>query len=97
MVIKKVPAPLGAEAKPRESRGIIDVCDIEALCDAIEELVQKRKRSPRDRATDHRGSASDETRRAEAARRRNRLPGSMTSASMAGSCGNRSLSKDMSE
>jgi hypothetical protein len=38
MVIKKVMALFRADAKPQE---IVDVYDVEGLCDAIEEVVKK--------------------------------------------------------
>jgi hypothetical protein len=46
MVIKKMTASFGVVAKPQESHQTVDVCDVEGLCDAIEDLVRKRRRSP---------------------------------------------------
>ena len=43
MVIKKIMALFRADAKPQET---VDVYDVEGLCDAIEEVVKKRKQLP---------------------------------------------------
>jgi hypothetical protein len=43
MVIKKVMALFRPDAKPQET---FDVYDVEGLCDAIEEVVKKRKQLP---------------------------------------------------
>jgi hypothetical protein len=59
MVIKKIRTSFGVVAKLQESHQTVDVCDVDGLCDAIEELVRKHRRSPPGRAT-HRRAASDE-------------------------------------
>jgi len=43
MVIKKVMALFRADAKPQET---VDVYDVEGLCDAIDEVVKRRKQLP---------------------------------------------------
>jgi hypothetical protein len=43
MVIKKIMALFCAAAKPQET---VDVCDVAGLCDAIDEVVKKRKQLP---------------------------------------------------
>ena len=56
MVIRKAMALFRADAKPQET---VDVYDVEGLCDAIEEVVKKRKQLP-GRGTRHKGVASEE-------------------------------------
>ena len=56
MVIKKIMAPFRADAKPQET---VDVYDVAGLCDAIEEVVKRRKQLP-GREIRHQGVASEE-------------------------------------
>ncbi len=59
MVTRKIAAPFGAVAKPQESHETVDAYDVEGLCDAIEELVRRRRLSHPGHPIHNRG-ASDE-------------------------------------
>jgi hypothetical protein len=56
MVIKKVMAMFRGDAKPQKTA---DVYDVEGLCDAIGEVVKRRKQLP-GREIRHQGVASEE-------------------------------------